>query len=41
MRRETEWTFRHIGRYLELSARHVQNLYHDAIRKSMDRKSDN
>ena len=29
MRRRTEWKFRHIGRYLELSARHVQNLYHD------------
>lgn len=41
MRRGTDWTFRHIGRYLELSARHVQNLYHDATRKSMDRKSDN
>ena len=33
MRKETEWTFRHIGRYLKLSARHVQKLYLDAIKK--------
>jgi len=32
MRKGTDWTFRHIGRYLELSGRHVQNLYHEVIK---------
>ena len=35
IRKETEWTFRHIGRYLKLSARHVQKLYLDAIKKGV------
>ncbi len=37
MRKGTAWTFRHIGRYLNLSDRHVQKLYHDARRKSLDK----
>jgi putative transposase len=35
MRKETEWTFRHIGRYLNLSMRHVQKLYHEEIKKQV------
>ena len=34
MRKETEWTFCHIGRYLNLSMRHVQKLYHEEIKKN-------
>ena len=29
LRKETEWTFRHIGEYLKCSAEHVERLYYD------------